>query len=83
MFKFPQAFLAIEPGEIDTEDYELLVKRKKTWKPTEPNTIVLKRCKRNEKKGKRFLNFCSHHPPQYRINYIKMLDGNIGIQVGN
>jgi hypothetical protein len=35
------------------------------------------------KKGKRFLNFAATNLATHKLSYIKMLDGNIGIQVGN
>ncbi|QZK91308.1 DUF1573 domain-containing protein [Flavobacterium sp. CHNK8] len=77
--------LTIEPGvEIRyTGDYELLVKGRLEANGTQPNTIVFRSDVSGMKKGKRFLNFAATNLATHKLSYIKMLDGNIGIQVGN
>ena len=77
--------LTIEPGvEIRyTGDYELLVKGKLLANGTAADTIVFRSDVSGTKKGKRFLNFEGTNLATHQLSYFKMLDGNIGIQVGN
>jgi hypothetical protein len=77
--------LTIEPGvEVRyTGDYELLVKGKLLANGTPADSIVFRSDVSGTKKGKRFLNFEGTNLATHQLTYFKMLDGNIGIQVGN
>jgi|GEM_PF-2903717 len=77
--------LTIEPGvEVRyTGDYELLIKGKLLANGTPADTIVFRSDVSGTKKGKRFLNFEGTNLSTHQLSYFKMVDGNIGIQVGN
>ena len=77
--------LTIEPGvEIRyTGDYEILIKGKLIANGTPSDTIVFRSDVNGVKKGKRFLNFENTDLATHQVSYIKIVDGNIGIQVGD
>lgn len=77
--------LTIEPGVevIYAGDYELLVKGQLIANGTADDTIVFRSDVSGTRKGKRFLNFEGTNLAIHQMNYIRMVDGNIGIQVGN